>query len=64
MSRLISALVLFPLVVVLLIFGNVYVIDVAFSIVALLAMNEYFNAFKEKANPVKWLGYIACLLIV
>lgn len=63
MSRVISALILFPLVVVLLIFGNVYVIDAAFSIVALLAMNEYFNAFKEKANPVKWLGYISCLLI-
>lgn len=63
MSRIISALLLFPLVVVILIFGNVYVIDVAFSAVALLAMNEYFNAFKEKANPVKWLGYIACILI-
>lgn len=63
MSRVISALLLFPLVVVILIFGNVYVIDVAFSAVALLAMNEYFNAFKEKANPVKWLGYISCILI-
>lgn len=63
MSRIISALLLFPLVVLLLIFGNVYVIDAAFSIIALLAMNEFFNAFKEKANPVKWLGYIACLLI-
>lgn len=63
MSRVISALILFPLVVLLLIFGNVYVIDAAFSIVALMAMNEYFNAFKEKANPVKWLGYISCLLI-
>lgn len=63
MSRIISALILFPLVVILLIFGNVYVIDAAFCIVALMAMNEYFNAFKEKANPVKWLGYIACLLI-
>lgn len=63
MSRIISALILFPLVVVLLIFGNVYVIDAAFCIVALMAMNEYFNAFKEKANPVKWIGYIACILI-
>ena len=63
MSRIISALILFPLVVVLLIFGNVYIIDAVFSIVALMAMNEYFNAFKEKANPVKWIGYISCLLI-
>lgn len=63
MSRVISALILFPLVVVLFIFGNVYIIDAVFSIVALMAMNEYFNAFKEKAKPVKWLGYISCLLI-
>lgn len=63
MNRVISALLLFPLVVVLLIFGNVYVVDIVFSAVALLAMSEYFNAFKEKANPVKWLGYIGCILI-
>lgn len=63
MSRIISALILFPLVVVLLIFGDIYVIDIAFSVIALMAMNEYFNAFKEKANPVKWLGYVSCILI-
>lgn len=63
MSRIISALILFPLVVVLLIFGNVYVVDVAFSAIALMAMNEYFNAFKGKGNPVKWLGYVSCILI-
>ena len=63
MSRIISGLILFPLVVILLIFGNIYVVDAVFAVVALLAMNEYFNAFKEKANPVKWIGYIACILI-
>lgn len=63
MSRIISALILFPIVLVVLIFGNVYVTDIAFAVVALIAMNEYFNAFKEKAKPVKWLGYLACILI-
>lgn len=63
MSRIISALILFPLVVVLLIFGNVYIIDIAFSIVALMATNEYFNAFKDKAHPVKWIGYVVSILI-
>lgn len=63
MSRIISGLILFPLVVILLIFGNIHVVDGVFCIVTLLAMNEYFNAFKEKANPVKWMGYIACILI-
>ncbi len=63
MSRIISGLILFPLVVILLIFGDIHVVDGVFAIVAILAMNEYFNAFKEKANPVKWIGYIACILI-
>lgn len=63
MTRIMSSLLLFPIVVIILIFGNVYVIDAVFTIVALLAMNEFFNAFKEKANPVKWLGYLSCFLI-
>ena len=63
MSRIISGLILFPLVVIFLIFGNIHIVDAVFAVVAILAMNEYFNAFKEKANPVKWIGYIACILI-
>lgn len=63
MTRIMSGLLLFPLVLIILIFGNVYVIDGVFTIVALLAMNEFYNAFKEKANPVKWIGYLSCFII-
>ena len=51
-KRIVSGLLGFPLIAALLIFGNVYVVDIAFAIFALIALNEYFNGFKGKANPI------------
>lgn len=62
-KRLLSTILGLPAVVLVLAFGNTYFIDAAFAIVALISMYEYFNALKEKANPVKWLGYLSALMI-
>ena len=63
-KRITSALLGFPLVLIILIFGNNIIVDAALTIIALLAMNEYFNAVSNVAKPVKWLGYLSCLLIL
>jgi phosphatidate cytidylyltransferase len=62
-KRFISALIGMPLVVIILVLGNTYVVDVTFAIVAAMSLHEYFNAFKEKAKPVIWIGYVASALI-
>lgn len=62
-KRITSALLGFPLVLLILLIGNKYVVDIALSIIALLAMDEYFNAISKVAKPVKWLGYVSCLSI-
>ncbi len=62
-KRIISALLGFPLVVVILIIGNKYIVDFLLGIIALLSMHEYFNAVSKKSNPVKWVGYLSCLSI-
>lgn len=62
-KRITSALLGFPLVVIILVFGNKYIVDITFAIVAAMSLHEYFNAFKEKANPVIWMGYVASALI-
>ena len=54
-QRFITALIGFPLVVLLLIFGNAYIVSAVFSIIAIMAVREFFNAFSKKANPVKWI---------
>lgn len=62
-KRFTSALIGLPLVVILLIFGNKYIVDIVFAIAAAMSLQEYFNAFKGKANPVIWIGYVASALI-
>ena len=62
-KRITSGLLGFPLVVLVLLIGNKVVVDIALSIIALLAMNEYLNAISNVAKPVKWLGYVSCFCI-
>ncbi len=62
-KRWVSALVGMPLVVIILVLGNTYVVDITFAIVAGLSLHEYFNAFKGKAHPVIWMGYVSSFLI-
>lgn len=63
MKRWLSALVGVPLACLILIFGNYYVTSLVVGIIAIISMHEYFSAFKEIANPMRWLGYISCLFI-
>lgn len=63
MKRITSALLGFPLVLIILLIGNKIIVDIALSIIALIAMNEYFNAVAKVAKPVRWLGYLSCLSI-
>lgn len=62
-NRIITTVVGLPTVIAILVLGNIYVIDFLFAIIACMSLHEYFSSFKGKAKPVKWLGYIACLLI-
>ena len=61
-KRVTSALLGFPLVILVLLLGNKYVIDIVMAIVAIISLQEYFNAFREY-KPVKWIGYLAAFLI-
>ena len=64
-KRVISGLIGFPIVALVLIFGNQIIIDVAFAVIAAMSFHEYSHAFKvsNKANPLTWLGYLACVTI-
>ena len=63
-KRITSGLLGSPLVLIILVFGNNIVVDIALAVIALLAMNEYFNAVSKIAKPVKWLGYLSSLSII
>ncbi len=63
MKRVNSILLGFPIVVLILLIGNKYVVDVALSIISIFAIDEYFNAISKVAKPVRWIGYLSCLSI-
>ena len=62
-KRVTSALLGFPLVVIILTFGNKYVVDICLALVAMLGMQEFFNAVSKEAKPVRWIGYLTCVSI-
>lgn len=62
-KRVISALLGFPLVVIILTFGNKYVVDIFLAIIAAIAMQEFFNAVEKESKPVRWVGYLSCLAV-
>ena len=63
MKRITSGLLGFPIVVLILLIGNKYVVDIALSIIAMFAIDEYFNAISKVSKPVRWLGYLCCISI-
>ena len=63
-KRIITALLGLPIIVAVLIFANKYIFSVFITAVAIITLKEYFNAFKGKAKPVEWIGFLACLLII
>lgn len=62
-KRITSVLLGFPLVVIILTFGNNYIVDIFLAVVAMLGMQEYFNAVSKESKPVRWIGYLSCLFI-
>ena len=65
LKRISSALIGFPLVAIILIFGNKYLVDIGISIIAIMSLHEYFHSFKEenKNRDLRWIAYLAALLI-
>ena len=62
-KRILTTVVGLPLVAIIFIFGNIYVVDVAIAVVSAISLHEYFNSIKGKFNPVIWIGYLASALI-
>lgn len=64
MKRVISAFIMLPIVLIVFILGNKYVVDIFISLIALCCIYELFNAFEKKGHhPVKPIGYLAALAI-
>lgn len=57
-KRVTTTLIGFPIVILFLVLGNKYMLDIAFAIVALIAMHEYTKCVSKKAKVISWIGYL------
>lgn len=55
LTRVLTGVIGLPIVAIILIFGNKYIIDVLFAVVALISIYEYFHAIEKQYKPIKWL---------
>ncbi len=62
-KRFLSGIILFPIFAVIMIFANKYIIDCMVSVIAIMSLHEFYKAFRKKAKPVEWVGYIAAVSI-
>ena len=65
LKRILTGIIGLPIVALVLIFGNVYIVDGVFTVVALISMYEFFHAIKTegKSKPIEWIGYLSCIVI-
>lgn len=60
MKRILTGVIGLPIVALILAFGNKYIIDVVFAIVALISIHEYFSAIEKQYKPAKWMRIYLC----
>lgn len=63
LKRVLTGLIGFPIVVAVLMFGNKYIVDAVFAVIALISIHEYSTATSKKYKPVKYIGYVLSILI-
>ena len=64
LKRVLTTLIGLPIVIMVLILGNEYIIGGIVLVASIICMYEYFNVIKKVCKPVQWIGYLSNVLIV
>ena len=62
-KRLLTTVVGLPIVILLIVLGNKYLVDVVISVICLIAMYEYSKCIQKEAKFISWVGYSVAVLI-
>ncbi len=65
-KRLLTAIIGLPIIILICIFGNKYIVDVLIALVAIISLREYFKATSKEIKPISWIGYLlaACISLI
>ena len=64
LKRVLTTVIGLPIVIIVLLLGNEYVIGGIALVASIICMYEYFNAVKKVCKPIQWVGYLSNILII
>ena len=64
LKRILTAMLGLPLVILVFLLGNEYVIGGVVFVASIICMHEYFEAVKKVSKPIEWIGYLSNILII
>ena len=66
LKRLLTAIIGLPIIILICVFGNKYIVDVLIALVAIISLREYFKATSKEIKPISWIGYLlaACISLI
>ena len=64
LKRILTTVLGLPLVVIVFLLGNKFIIDLLILVVSIICMSEYFGAVKKVSKPIEWVGYLSNFFIV
>ena len=64
LKRVLTTVIGLPIVIMVFLLGNEYVIGGIALIASIICMYEYFKVIKKVCKPIHWIGYLANTLIV
>lgn len=62
-KRIASGVVVGLAVSVILLIPNNFIIGILLTLIALTAMDEYLKAISKVCKPIKWIGYLSCIIV-
>lgn len=62
-KRITSSFIVGLVLIVILLIPNNLIIGILFTSIALIAMDEYLKAISKVCKPVKWIGYLSCIIV-
>lgn len=63
LKRITSGLIVGLAVVVILLIPNNFIISILLALIAIVAMDEYLRAISKVCKPIKWIGYLSCIIV-
>lgn len=62
-KRIASGFIVGLAVSIILLIPNNFIIGILLTLIALTAMDEYLKAISKVCKPIKWIGYLSCIIV-